>query len=58
MFKMEEIVGAALTNSFEMSTSELSARAIFPNVSKLNHSCLANANHTILVKARKGHKGQ
>ena len=43
------IVGILFTNCFEFRISGISARALYPLVSLVNHSCIPNMRHTNLL---------
>ena len=43
------IVGILFTNCFEFRISGISARALYPLVSLVNHSCIPNMHHTNLI---------
>ena len=43
------IVGILFTNCFEFKISDIDARALYPLVSLVNHSCIPNLRHTNLI---------
>jgi hypothetical protein len=44
------LIGILFTNCFELSLGEMRARALYPLVSLVNHSCLPNLLHTNLIQ--------
>jgi len=44
-----KIVGILFTNCFEFKIAEIDARALYPLVSLVNHSCIPNMHHTNLI---------
>ena len=44
------IVGILFTNCFEFKISYIDARALYPLVSLINHSCVPNMRHTNLIR--------
>ena len=55
-----KIVGILFTNCFEFKVSDLDARALYPLVSLINHSCIPNMRHTNLIRQleRGEHQGE
>ena len=49
------IIGILFTNCFEFSSYSLQARALYPLVSLINHSCIPNLRHTNLIKEMRSH---
>merc|ERR1712107_168835 len=47
-----KIVGILFTNCFEFNIRDIDARALYPLVSLINHSCIPNLRHTNLIKMR------
>merc|ERR550534_1007421 len=43
------LVGILFTNCFEFRISDIDARALYPLVSLVNHSCIPNLRHTNLI---------
>ena len=43
------IVGILFTNCFEFKIRDIDARALYPLVSLVNHSCIPNIRHTNLI---------
>ena len=43
------IVGILFTNCFEFGVAGMQARALYPLVSLVNHSCVPNLSHTNLL---------
>merc|ERR1711892_1136311 len=48
-----KIVGILFTNCFEFKLAEIEARALYPLVSLINHSCIPNMRHTNLINELK-----
>ena len=48
-----KIVGILFTNCFEFKLAEIEARALYPLVSVINHSCIPNMRHTNLINELK-----
>jgi hypothetical protein len=44
------IIGVLFTNCFELSLGAMRARALYPLVSLINHSCVPNLLHTNLIQ--------
>ena len=44
------IIGILFTNCFEFKVSDIDARALYPLVSLINHSCVPNMRHTNLIR--------
>ena len=44
-----KIVGILFTNCFEFKLTNIEARALYPLVSLVNHSCIPNMRHTNLI---------
>lgn len=49
-----QIIGILFTNCFEFSSQTIRARALYPLVSLINHSCIPNLRHTNLIKEMRG----
>ena len=47
-------IGILFTNCFELNVDEMRARALYPLVSLVNHSCVPNMQHTNLIQAVRG----
>ena len=43
------LIGILFTNCFEFRISDIDARALYPLVSLVNHSCIPNLRHTNLI---------
>ena len=54
------IIGILFTNCFEFKVSDIDARALYPLVSLINHSCVPNMRHTNLIRQleRGEHQGE
>jgi len=48
-----KIVGILFTNCFEFKLADIEARALYPLVSLINHSCIPNMRHTNLINELK-----
>ena len=46
----KRMVGVLFTNCFQFSTRDIEARALYPLVSLVNHSCIPNISHTNLIQ--------
>lgn len=44
------MVGILFTNCFEFKLTDIDARALYPLVSLINHSCVPNMRHTNLIR--------
>ena len=44
-----KMVGILFTNCFEFKVGDIDARALYPLVSLVNHSCIPNMRHTNLI---------
>ena len=54
------MIGILFTNCFEFKVSDIDARALYPLVSLINHSCVPNMHHTNLIRQleRGEHQGE
>ena len=43
--EVETMIAIQYTNSFEINATGLEGRAIYPVISKINHSCIPNVAH-------------
>jgi len=48
-----KIIGILFTNCFEFKLADIEARALYPLVSLVNHSCIPNLKHTNLINQLK-----
>eukprot|EP00092_Neocalanus_flemingeri_P020701 GFUD01022434.1.p1 GENE.GFUD01022434.1~~GFUD01022434.1.p1 ORF type:complete len:365 (+),score=72.70 GFUD01022434.1:448-1542(+) len=48
-----KIIGILFTNCFEFKLADIEARALYPLVSLINHSCIPNLRHTNLINELK-----
>ena len=48
-----KIIGILFTNCFEFKLADIEARALYPLVSLVNHSCIPNMRHTNLINQLK-----
>lgn len=49
----KRMVGVLFTNCFQFSTRDIEARALYPLVSLVNHSCIPNISHTNLIQEQR-----
>jgi len=50
----KKMIGILFTNCFEFKLTNIEARALYPLVSLINHSCIPNLRHTNLLKQVSG----
>ena len=53
-----KIIGILFTNCFEFKLADIEARALYPLVSLINHSCIPNMRHTNLINELKSEQQQ